>query len=366
MTPSSPKPSIQIKNSKRGFGSDNHSGVHPLILESLTQVNTGHVPSYGTDDVSIEAQGLFKQKFGAQAQAHFVFNGTAANVMALRLMCDTFHSVLCSDVSHLNVDECGAPEILGHCKLIALPSEHGKLKLETLKKALIRKGDQHFAQVRAISITQPTEYGTLYSFQELQDIIGWAKSEGLLVHIDGARFSNAVTLMNKSFKEMTTDLGVDVISFGGTKNGLLFGEAVVILNQDLKKRAPYIRKQLAQLPSKSRFVAAQFVTYLRNDLWKEIATHSMKRAQELRLAIEGIPGLTITQPTDSNAVFVKLPQSWIKELRENIFFYVWDEQSFECRLMTSWDTGLEEIKSFSEQLKTLSHNSFPANKGTSL
>lgn len=348
------KPWLQMKSSKRGFGSDNHSGAHPAILESLTMINTGHAASYGTDDVSIEVQGLFKQKFGAQAQAHFVFNGTAANVMALRLMCDTYHSVLCSDVSHLNSDECGAPEILGHCKLIPLPSQNGKLTLEVLKKALVRRGDQHFSQVRAVSLTQPTEYGTVYSYQELQDITTWAKSENLFVHIDGARFSNAAYLLNKTYKELSTDLGVDVISFGGTKNGLLFGEAVVILNSDLKKRAPYIRKQLGQLPSKSRFIAAQFMAYFRNDLWKEIASHSMKRAQELRLQIEDIKGVQITHPTDSNAVFLRLPQEWVKELKEQVFFYVWDEHSFECRLMTSWDTEISEIEEFTQALKRLS------------
>jgi threonine aldolase len=360
------KPWLQIKNSKRGFGSDNHSGVHPQILEAIAMANVGHVPSYGTDDVSIETQGIFKQKFGAQAQAHFVFNGTAANVMALRLMCDTFHSVLCSDVSHLNVDECGAPEILGHCKLIPIPSHHGKMRLQDLKKALIRKGDQHFSQVRAVSLTQPTEYGTLYTFSEMQEIISWAKSENLLVHIDGARFSNAACLMNKTFKELTTDLGVDVVSFGGTKNGLLFGEAVVILNQDLKKRAPYIRKQLAQLPSKSRFVAAQFLAYFKNDLWKDLASHSMKRAQELRLLIEGTPHIEITQPTDSNAVFVKFPQNWVKELRESHFFYVWDENTYECRLMTSWDTEQEDVEAFAEKIKQLSKMGSLQQPGTNL
>lgn len=348
------KPWIQIKNSKRGFGSDNHSGVHPQILESLSFINEGHAASYGTDDISSEAQGLFKQKFGAQTLTQFVFNGTAANVLALRLMCETYNSVLCSDVSHLNVDECGAPEILGLCKLIPLPSKNGKLQLGDLKKAVIRRGDQHFSQVRAISLTQPTELGTVYSFEELKSIISWAKSENLYVHIDGSRFSNAAYLLNKTYRELTTDLGVDVVSFGGTKNGLMFGEAVLILNSDLKKKAPYVRKQLGQLPSKSRFIAAQFIAYFRNDLWKEIGSHSMKMAQELRIRIEDLPGVEVMYPTDSNAVFVKLPQAWIKSLREQFFFYVWDELTFECRLMTSWDTQIDDIIQFSEALKSLS------------
>lgn len=336
---------------KRGFGSDNHSGTHPKILESLKEHNLGHMPSYGTDEISAEAQGLFKQKFGAQAQAHFVFNGTAANVMCLRLACDTFHSVLCGDLSHMNVDECGSPEILGHCKLIPLPTVNGKITLEAAKKALIRKGDQHFSQPRMLSITQPTEQGTIYSYEEMKTLFAWAKSENLLVHIDGARFSNAAYILNKTFKELTTDLGVDLISFGGTKNGLMFGEAVVILNPDLKRRAPYIRKQLGQLPSKSRFIAAQFLTYFKNDLWKELAEQSVKMARELRNHLEGIPHVKITQPTESNAVFATIPQPWVKDLREEFFFYVWDEHTFECRFMTSWDTQLSDVQQFAQALK---------------
>lgn len=350
---------------KRGFGSDNHSGVHPKILESLIHSNQGHAPSYGTDEISIEAQGYFKQRFGAQAQTHFVFNGTAANVLALRLTCDSFHSVLCADVSHMNVDECGAPEILGHCKLIPLPTVNGKITLEAAKKAMIRKGDQHFSQPRLLSITQPTEYGTVYSYEEMKELFTWAKSEGLMIHIDGARFSNAVYLLNRTFKELTTDLGVDVISFGGTKNGLLFGEAVVILNADLKKRAPYLRKQLGQLPSKSRFVASQFLTYLKTDLWKEMAAQSMKMAQELRIRIEGLPHVEITQPTDSNVVFAKIPASWVKELRDHYFFYVWDEHTTECRFMTSWDTLLEDVQGFAKALK-LKSDAHTQNSGATI
>lgn len=337
--------------SPRGFGSDNHSGVHPLIIEAIATVNEGHAPSYGTDDISVEAHGLFKQKFGAGAQVQFVFNGTAANVMCLRLACDTFNSVLCSDISHMNVDECGAPEILGHCKLIPLKSVNGKITVSEAKKALIRKGDQHFSQVKMLSITQPTELGTVYSYEEMKELFTWAKSEGLLIHIDGARFANAAVLLNKTFKELSTDLGVDLLSFGGTKNGLLMGEAVVILNADLKKKAPYVRKQLGQLPSKSRFIAAQFLAYFKNDLWKEMATHSMKMAQHLRILVEGLPNVRVTQPTDSNAVFAEIPSAWVKNLKDQYFFYVWDEHTFECRWMTTWDTQMEDVKGFAQALQ---------------
>lgn len=344
-------------NVRRGFGSDNHSGVHPQIFKALQEINKGHMPSYGTDEISTDAQGVMKQLFGAQAQVQFVFNGTAANVFCLRLACDTFHSVLCADISHLNVDECGAPEILGHCKLIPLPSQNGKITVETAQRALIRKGDQHFSQVRMLSITQPTELGTLYSFEEMKSLITWAKSQGLLVHIDGARFANAVVALKKSFKELTTDLGVDLISFGGTKNGLMFGEAVIILNPDLKRRAPYLRKQLGQLPSKSRFVAVQFLTYLKAGLWKENASNSLLMAQELRRRLEGLSGVEITQPTQSNAVFARIPKTWVKALRDQFFFYVWDENTFECRFMTSWDTEISDVESFASALGLLSSTS---------
>lgn len=311
---------------KRGFGSDNHSGIAPEMLQALIEANQFHAPSYGTDDWSLKAEEIFKTHFGTQSQVFFVFNGTAANVLALRSLVKPYQSVLVSDLSHLNVDECGAPEFFTGAKLLSLQSHQGKISLADLKASLIRRGDQHYSQVRALSLTQPTELGTCYSLKELKEIIDWAHLEKILVHLDGARLANAAVSLGVSLKELTTDLKVDVVSFGGTKNGLLFGEAVVFLNPTLAEDFKYIRKQSAQLPSKTRFLAAQFAAYLQNEVWKKLATHSCEMAERLHQALKVIPQLEITAPRQSNAVFVKIPKSWVQSLRKEYFFYVWDEK----------------------------------------
>lgn len=338
---------------KRGFGSDNHAGVHPLILKSLAEANIEHAPAYGTDEWTERAVEAFRQQFGADAQTFFVFNGTAANVTALRAMTKPFQAVFCSDVAHIHVDECGAPEQMAGVKLQILPSVNGKISIDALEKAYIRRGDQHYSQGAVISLTQPTELGTVYSIEEVKALVAWAKERHLYVHIDGARLANAAVYLKKSFKEITTDLGIDIVSFGGTKNGLLMGEAVVILNKTLAKDFKYIRKQSAQLPSKTRFIACQFEAYFKNNLWQDIATHAHAKAIELYEAIKDIPSVQIREVPQSNAVFPILPSSWVKALREHYFFYVWDEHTFECRLMTSWDTHSEDIQGFASKMKEL-------------
>ncbi|KHD87898.1 MAG: threonine aldolase [Bdellovibrio sp. ArHS] len=338
---------------KRGFGSDNHAGIHPRIFESLIKANSEHAPSYGTDEWTEQANNSFRQHFGKDSQVFFVFNGTAANVTALRALTRPYHSVLCADVSHINVDECGAPELLTGAKLIPIPTENGKMKVENLDKAFIRRGDQHFSQAQVLSITQPTELGTTYSLDELRVLIAWAKNKKLYVHMDGARIANAAAYLNKSFKEFTTDLGVDVVSFGGTKNGLMMGEAVVFLNKDLAQDFKYLRKQSMQLPSKTRFIACQFQTYLNDNLWKDIAEHSYNMALYLYESVRNIPQVRVREIPQSNAVFATIPSTWVKPLREKYFFYVWDENTFECRWMTSWDTQKEDIDGFVELLKEL-------------
>lgn len=341
----------------KGFGSDNHSGVHPELLKALIECNVEHAPSYGTDDFSNAAIKSFKNLFGSQAEVFFVFNGTASNTLALRFLCDRHESILCSEVSHLNLDECGAPEFFAG-KLIPLSHTHGKIALETLEKSLIRKGDQHYSQSRVVSITQPTELGTCYSRAEIKAIADWAHTNQLYLHIDGARLTNALVELKCSFKEMTTDLGVDIVSFGGTKNGLMMGEAILVLNTELaktsKQKLKYIRKQTAQLPSKTRFIASQFNRYLQNNLYMDIASHSCAMAQRLHEGLQSIPHVKITAPRQSNAVFVIIPKDWIKTLKDKYFFYVWDEKTFECRIMTSWDTKAEEVDGFIHQLRQLS------------
>lgn len=340
----------------KGFGSDNHSGIHPIMLNAIVECNSQHEPSYGTDQYSEKAISQFKDLFGSQVDTHFVYNGTAANVLSLQAAMERYETVLCSDVSHIHLDECGAPEFFAG-KLQTLPSLNGKIIFSEIEKYLIRKGDQHYSQPRVISITQPTELGTCYTIDEIKQISALAKRHGLYLHIDGARITNAVNYLKTTFKAMVTDTGVDIVSFGGTKNGFAFGEAVVILNKDLQKDFKYLRKQAAQLPSKTRFIAHQFSCYLKDENYLKIASHSMKMAELLHTELEKICKTTetikITQPRQSNVVFAILPKSFIKPLRENFFFYVWDENTTECRLMTSWDTTIDDINGFISKLKSL-------------
>ncbi len=333
----------------KGFGSDNHSGVHPEIMKYMLIANLEHAPSYGTDVWSEQLTEKIRQDFGSRTEIFLVFNGTAANVLAMKACVKSFQSILCSDVSHLNVDECGAPEFFTGAKLIPIRSFHGKISVSEMEKAMIRRGDQHFSQVSAVSITQPTEMGTCYSLEEIQEISQWCKSKGLYLHIDGARLANAAYYLKTDMA--TVCRGADIVSIGGTKNGLMMGEAILVLNPSLAIDFKYIRKQGAQLPSKTRFIAASFLTYLSNDLWQRIAEHSCTMAQTLHKNLKEIPGLEITDPCQSNAVFVKIPKDLIKDLKKHFFFYVWNEETYQCRLMTSWDTQIEEIENFSDLLK---------------
>lgn len=334
----------------RGFGSDNHSGVHPEILKAIGIANVEHAPSYGTDPLTEQCQEVFKKLFGKSSESFFVFNGTAANVLSLKTMMKSYESCFVTDISHLNLDECGAPEFFAG-KLIPIRSVDGKLKITELEKHLIRLGDQHHTQPRVVSLTQPTEVGTLYSLDEIKTISAWAKKNNLFVHMDGARFPNAVYKLNCSMQQLTTDLGIDVLSFGGTKNGLMFGEAVVILNPTLSKDFKYIRKQAAQLPSKTRFIAAQFLAFFTDDLYLKIAKHSCDMAQYFSETLAR--KLKVNYPVQSNALFAEIPQPLVKKLKQQYFFYVWDEKTFECRLMTSWDTQKSDIDGFCKALDDL-------------
>jgi threonine aldolase len=340
-------------NSKNGFGSDNHATVHPQYLASFSEVNTGHTPSYGTDPWTEELQLVLKKEFGPKAEGFLVFNGTGANVTALKALTRDFEAVLVSETAHIFESECGAPERIGGFKVIPLPHKNGKLQLETLQKSLIRRGDQHYSQVKTISLTQPTEYGTCYSIEEIKAITDWAHKEGLKVHMDGARLGNAAASLQTTLAGTTSECGIDAISLGGTKNGLMFGELVIFPNGDPGKNFKYLRKQAMQLPSKSRYLSSQFLTYFKNEFWRELADHSIALAKTMEKELKLIPEIQITQPVESNAVFVIFPKALVKPLRENFFFYVWDENTFECRLMISWDTQHEEIQDFANAIKNI-------------
>lgn len=331
------------------FGSDNHSGVHPKILAALSAANSASAPSYEMDETSQELKKYLKSQWGC-ADSFLVFNGTAANVLSLNCAVESFESILCADISHLNVDECGAPEKFMGAKLIPVPHREGKLTVDNLQKMLIRRGDQHFSQVKMVSITQPSEYGTVYSLDELKELRQFCDREKLFLHIDGARLGNAVFTLKSSFKEIISFS--DVTSLGGTKNGLLFGELVIIQNPKLADNFKFFRKQAMQLPSKTRFMAAQFLTYFQNELWLDIARSQCQMAQQLAEGIQAL-GYKANYAIQSNAVFCTLPKEIVKPLRDEFFFYVWDEKTYECRLMTSFDTKTEDIQRFIDKLQLL-------------
>lgn len=332
------------------FGSDNHAGVHPQIMEAMVALNTGYAPSYEMDSISQELKKVLKVTLGCY-NSHIVFNGTAANVLSLATSIRPHHSVLCTDVAHLHQDECGAPEKLIGCKLVLAAHDQGKLSVKDIEDQWIRRGDQHASQLKAVSITQPTEYGTVYSLDEMKAIRHACDQKNLILHIDGARLANATVFLNCSLKEIV-QLG-HVVSFGGTKNGLLGGDLVLVNSKEIDTDFKFLRKQTCQLPSKTRFIASQFLTYLSHNLWQSIASHQCQMAILLAEQLKTLPSVKITQPVQSNAVFCILPKKVIKPLKEEFFFYVWNEHTFECRLMTSFATRNEDVTNFTHRLKQL-------------
>ncbi len=337
----------------KAFASDNYSGVHPEIMEALTRANTEHMGSYGSDEITARTQKLFEKIFGSGTEVLFVYNGTGANVVGLSTLTKSFNAIICSDLAHINVDESTAPEKFLGCKLIDVPTVNGKITPEQIEQKIIRVGDQHHPQAKVISISQTTEYATVYSIEEIKALSTVAKKHNLYFHMDGSRISNAAVSLNKDFKSFTRDAGVDVLSFGGTKNGMMFGEAVVIFNPELAKDAHYLRKQGMQLHSKMRFISAQFEALLSNDLWKQNAAHANAMAKRLEQELRGLPQVKITQAVDANGVFTILPKEITEELQHEIFFYVWNEQTNEVRLMCSFDTKEEEIDRFIKKIKEL-------------
>ena len=319
------------------LGSDNHSGIHPKILESLAAANRGHAHAYGMDEVSRLTDLEFKRVFGANVEAHYVFTGTAANVLSLSPLMRGFESVICSATAHLHLDECGAPEKFLGGKLWTVPTQDGRITPAQCEEFLERRGDQHYSQPKVVSLTQPTELGTCYSLEELREWRRWSKEKNLMLHIDGARLANAAVHLKVDLKSLTSDIGVDCVSFGGTKNGLLGAEAVLLFTPQAKDSFKFYRKQAMQLPSKSRFMAAQFYAYLKNDLWREIATHVTDTARHLSEKIKEFPEIRQPLEVQSNGLFVCLPKAWVQPLREHFFFYIWDQQIGMCRWMISFD-----------------------------
>ncbi len=337
----------------RTFASDNYSGVHPDIMNALLQANVGHSSSYGADEFTKRAADKFKTFFGNDIELYFVYNGTGANVLGLSALTQSYNSIICSDLAHINVDESTAPEKFTGCKLLTIPTKDGKIYPDEVEAKIQRVGDQHHPQAKVISISQSTEYATLYSVDEVKALSSVAKMHNLFFHMDGSRICNAAAHLKKDFRTFTVDAGVDVLSFGGTKNGMMFGEAVVFFKPELAKHFSYVRKQGMQLHSKSRFIGAQFEALLSNDLWNKNASHTNRMAKLLEAGLQKFPKVKITQRVEANGVFAIIPAAIIPALQEEHFFYVWNEKTSEVRLMCSFDTTEEDVNTFVERLNVL-------------
>ncbi len=340
---------------KHSFGSDNHSGVHPEIMDAIVKANQGYELAYGDDNYTKKAENAIKNLFGCECEVFFVLNGTGANCTSLKHVSDSFSAVICSDHAHINVDECNAPEIIAGCRMITLPNCNGKISAENVLPKLSNIGNQHNSQPKIISISQPTEFGTLYSEQEIRELADMIHSAGGYLHVDGARIANAAVAMNKSIRQITCDLGVDILSFGGTKNGMMIGEAVVIFNKRILASGnfKYIRKQSAQLLSKMRYIGAQFCAYLNNNLYLKLAENANGMAKYLASELENVECVKITSPVETNAVFAKMPEDKIKKLLQKHMFYIWDEEKSIVRWMCSFSTTKEDIDEFVNDIRNL-------------
>lgn len=338
---------------RRTFASDNYSGVHPEILKALSDANQGHAPSYGADEYTARAVDRFKQLFGPDIEAFLVYNGTGANVSALMAMTRPFNAVICSELAHINVDESTAPEHFTGCKLVSVPTRNGKIDPLEISARIQRLGDQHHPQAKVISVSQCTEYGTVYSPDEIRAISSIARKHNMLLHMDGSRISNAAVSLGADLKDITRDAGVDVLSFGGTKNGMMFGEAVIFFDTSLAKDFIYIRKQGMQLHSKMRYIGAQFERLLTGDLWARNAGHANEMARQLESRLKKINGITITQKVEANSIFAIIPPVVAATLQEHYFFYPWNEKIGEFRLMCSFDTTKDDIDQFARRLEML-------------
>lgn len=356
---------------KHSFGSDNHSGVHPLIMEAIVNENKNFKTAYGEDTYTQQVLKQLEDSLGGDCTAFFVFNGTGANIVAIQSFTSSYNSILAPITAHINVDECGAVEKITSARIIPLPSYDGKVKVKDVKNALYGFGFQHHAQPKILSISQPTELGTIYTLNEIKKLADLMHKNNCYLHIDGSRISNAAATLKMPIKEFTNNCGVDVLSFGGTKNGLLMGEAVVVFhrkentklnsygepccsaNKKAVETLMYYRKQATQLYSKSRFISAQFQAYLKDDLNIKLASQANKMAKYLAESIEDIKEIKLSKKVESNAVFAIIPQWLSEKLSEKHYFYVWDEITNEVRWMCSFNTTKDDIDCFVSDIKDI-------------
>jgi threonine aldolase len=346
-----------VTDHPRGFASDNSAGAHPDVLAAVAAANDGHVPAYGEHDpYTAAAEQRFRDHFGDGARSFLVFNGSAANVLSLLASARPAEAVICPETAHLNRDEAGAPERIAGVKLLTVHAPDGKLTPELAARRVERIGDQHAVQRRLLSISNAAELGTVYTPDETRALADFAHRHSMLLHLDGARLANAAAALDLPLRALATDAGVDVLSFGGTKNGLLLGDAVVFIDPELADGFLYVRKQSLQLASKMRFIAAQLDALLRDDLWLRNASHANEMAGRLAHAVKGVSGVRITQPVESNAVFAVLPREATRRLRAawpgEVPFHIWSEYSGEVRWMTAWDTTLEDVDRFADAIAT--------------
>jgi threonine aldolase len=332
----------------RSFASDNNAGVHPEILKAIALVNEGHVVGYGADPYTALMVNTFREHFGAEAEIFPVFNGTGANVLSLQALTKSYHAVLCAASAHVYTDECGAPEKFTGCKLIPIPTPDGKLNVEMVRHAYHGIGDEHHVQPKVISITQATEMGTIYQPGEIRALANFAHERDMYLHLDGARIANAAAALDQTLRQATRDLGVDLLSFGGTKNGILGGEAVVFFHPELAQDFLFLRKQSMQLASKMRFISAQLAALLTNDLWLVNAQQSNRMAKLLEHELRQIPQVRIHYHVEANGVFAQIPRHAIPIIQDRYFFYVWHEDESVVRWMCSFDTTEEDVREFAK------------------
>ena len=336
---------------RRGFASDNYSGVHPEVLTAIAEANDGHQTSYGGDAYTARLAEVIGGHFGERAEVFPVFNGTGANVTGLLGMLPRWGAVVCAQTAHINVDEGGAPEKVAGLKLYPIATPDGKLTPELIDLEARGFGDEHRAQPLAVSITQSTELGTLYRPDEIRAIADHTHALGMTVHLDGSRLANAAAALGLPFAAFTTDAGVDVLSLGGTKNGALGAEAIVVLNPDACRGLTYLRKTHMQLASKMRFLSAQLIALFEGDLWLRNAGHANAMAARLRAALDGVPGVEFSQPTQANGIFVRLPDGVADAVRSEFFFYDWDAAAREVRWMCSFDTTEADVDAFAALIR---------------
>ncbi len=330
----------------RGFASDNYAGVHPEVLTALALANGGHQISYGEDVYTAHLQDLFRDRFGPDAEVFPVFNGTGANVTALQAVTERWGAVICAESAHVHVDECGAPERVGGLKLLTVPTPDGKLTPELIDRQAYGFDDEHRAQPQVVTLAQTTELGTCYTPEEIAAICAHAHQLGMTVHMDGSRIANAAATLGVPFARFTSEAGVDIVSFGGTKNGLLFGECVVVLSPERVRSIRYLRKMSMQLASKMRFVSVQFEALLAGDLWQRSAAHANAMARRLEEAVRAVDGVTVSYPVQSNAVFAVLPREVTERLQKRFRFYTWDESTGQVRWMCAFDTTEADVDAF--------------------